>query len=239
MAPKDTHPTKRQARMTAARLAVAHGERRERRRRRLITGIGIGVVAAIGVTIGLVIGVNRADQPSTATPIPSAPPATAEGRTSNPPWTAPADVAGRVQAAGLPMLGEEGTVEHIHAHLDILADGQRVAVPENIGADEANQKISPLHTHDTTGVIHIESPVRASFSLGQVFTEWQVSLATDHLGGLRVGDGNLLRAYVNGTPYPGNPAAIILGAHDEIALVYGTAAQQANPPSTYPFPQGD
>jgi len=31
----------------------------------------------------------------------------------------------------------------------------------------------------------------------------------------------------------------ILGAHDEITLVYGTAAQQANPPSTYPFPQGE
>jgi hypothetical protein len=28
-------------------------------------------------------------------------------------------------------------------------------------------------------------------------------------------------------------------AHDEIAIVYGTPAQQANPPSSYAFPAGE
>ena len=205
MSQQNPHPAKRQARMNAARLTVARAERRERRRRWLTAGIGVGVLAAIAVTIGVVIGVNSDGQPSTAAQIPSAPPVTAEGRTSNPPWPAPADVAGRVQAAGLPMLGEEGAVEHIHAHLDVLAGGRRVAVPENIGADEANQKISPLHTHDTTGVIHIESPVQASFSLGQVFTEWQVSLAADHLGGLRVGDAICYRPTSTARRTPATP----------------------------------
>jgi hypothetical protein len=150
----------------------------------------------------------------------------------------PANTTSQVRAAGLPMLGAEGTVEHIHAHLDVIVNGQPVVVPANLGIDQSTGQLSPLHTHDTTGILHIESPVKATFSLGQVFTEWQVLLSANQIGGLTAGGGKVLQAYVNGKPFTGNPAGIILNAHDEIAVVYGTPAQQANPPSSYAFPAG-
>jgi len=74
--------------------------------------------------------------------------------------------------------------------------------------------------------------------LGQFFTEWRVSLAADHIGGLTVDGTHQLKAYVNGKPYTGAPADLVLAAHDEIALVYGTQAQQTNVPSTYQWTNG-
>jgi hypothetical protein len=137
------------------------------------------------------------------------------------------------------MLGEEGNALHIHAHLDVIADGKPVQVPADIGVDDARQMISPLHSHDTTGVIHVESPNKAdTFTLGQFFAEWDVALSADHIGGLTADDTHHLTVYVNGTPRAGDPAAIVLAAHDEIAIVYGTDAEQITVPSSYPWTNG-
>nr|WP_237694834.1 hypothetical protein [Streptomyces sp. SID5468] len=170
--------------------------------------------------------------------VPQHPRTTAEGRTTPPPWAAPTDATARVRAAGLPMLGAEGQVMHIHTHLDVLADGKPVTVPAFIGIDEQEQRISPLHTHDTSGVIHIESPVKSTFTLGQFMTEWDVALSADHIGGLKAGGGKELRAYVNGKQVKGDPAAIVLNAHDEIALVYGPGGATMKVPNDYKWPAG-
>ncbi|MEV4622732.1 hypothetical protein AB0J74_28965 [Asanoa sp. NPDC049573] len=229
----------RKARAAAARKAMETARKRDRRRRHLFTGGIVGVVVLVVVGVVLALTLHRSSPASAAAAgIPSSPAATAQGRTDPPPWAVPADPAAHVRAAGLPMLGTEGTVEHIHAHLDISVNGQPVVVPALIGIDETTGELSPLHTHDTSGVIHVESPVQADFSLGQVFTEWQVSLSGDHIGSLKTGNGEELHAYVNGKLQQGDPAGIVLHAHDEIALVYGTAAQQANPPATFTFPAG-
>src|SRR5262249_7959582 len=141
---------------------------------------------------------NTATSNTTGAPVPTA---SAAGRTGNPPWGKPADASAAVAAAGLPMLGEEGNALHIHTHLDVIVNGSAVQVPAEIGIDEARQKISPLHSHDTSGVIHIESPdANASFTLGQYFTEWQVSVSADHIGGLTNDATHHLKAYVNGKP---------------------------------------
>jgi hypothetical protein len=132
------------------------------------------------------------------------------------------------------MLGAEGNALHIHAHLDVIVNGSPVQVPADIGVDEARHQISPLHSHDTTGVIHVESPNKTDvFTLGQFFGEWQVSLAADHIGGLTTDATHHLTVYVNGAPRTGDPAGIVLAAHDEIAVVYGTDAQQTNVPKSY------
>ena len=34
--------------------------------------------------------------------------------------------------------------------------------------------ISPLHTHDVTGIIHTESSTHKDNTLGQLFVEWNV-----------------------------------------------------------------
>lgn len=211
------------------------------------TWIGAAIIVVVALVVVLTITLTnrgtssqagQATQTGTPTAIPAAPMTTANGRDSLPPWPVPGNATAAVHAAGLPMLGAEGTAEHIHAHLDIIVNGKPVTVPAQIGIDEQAEMISPLHTHDTSGVIHIESPVRGTFSLGQFFTEWQVALSANRIGGLRTGNGNELRAYVNGKQVNGNPAAIILTAHDEIALVYGPGDQHVTIPGSYVWPEG-
>ncbi|MCP3820252.1 hypothetical protein NLX86_19750 [Streptomyces sp. A3M-1-3] len=130
-------------------------------------------------------------------------------------------------------------MEHIHTHLDVIVDGKPVTVPANIGIDEQARQISPLHAHEANGVIHIESPVKAAFSLGQFMTEWDVALTQDSIGALKADGGNTLRTYVNGKPYTGSPAAIVFKDHDEIAIVYGPAGQKVDLPSSYNWPAGE
>lgn len=237
MAKKTGKTAQRRAREAAARAAVARARKRQRW---TITVAGIAVVVVVAAVVTAVILVNRNGGSPAAAPtaVPKTPATTATGRTSNPPWGVPGDTTAAVSSAGLPMLGSEGTVEHIHIHLDIDVNGKKVTVPAEIGIDVRAGKISPLHTHDTTGIVHIESPTRSTFTLGQFFTEWQVSLSANRIGGLKAGGGKQFHAYVNGKLRRGNPAAIVFHAHDEIALVYGTAAQQKDPPSKYVFPSG-
>jgi hypothetical protein len=153
-------------------------------------------------------------------------------------WAAPADASARVKAAGLPMLGQEGQVLHIHSHLDVFVDGKAVTVPAEVGIDVAQQQISPLHTHDTSGVVHIESPVKTDFTLGQFMTEWNVPISKDALGPLKTGGGKELHVYVNGKEQTGDPATVKLAAHAEIALVYGASGTKVPVPSSYAWPQG-
>jgi hypothetical protein len=214
---------------------------RAQRRSRLVRAASwsaAGVIVVIAIVVVVVV-LNRPGAQTTGTPATPSPPVSAVGRTTNPPWSVPADASQAVAAAGLPMLGEEGSALHIHAHLDVIADGSPVQVPADIGIDAARQQISPLHTHDTTGVIHVESPDKsATFTLGQFFTEWQVSLSTDHIGGLAADDTHHLKVFINGTPQVGDPAGIVLSAHDEIAIVYGTDAQPVTVPSSYAWTNG-
>jgi hypothetical protein len=143
----------------------------------------------------------------------------------------------RLDAIGLPQLSAEGTVLHIHQHLDIFVNGQPVSVPADIGIPDSQQFISPIHVHDTSGVIHVESPVKQDFYLGQFFDVWGVKFTQNQLGGYQASSGNPLTVYVNGTKYTGDPRQIKLQAHQEIAVVYGPAP--ATVPSTYAFPSGE
>ncbi|ORB49318.1 hypothetical protein BST43_23640 [Mycobacteroides saopaulense] len=204
-----------------------------------VVGTAVAVVFAVAV-IGTAVasrgGQQRSPEAAAGLNHPAA--TVAVGAKGTPPWPAPADASAAADAAGLPMARMEGTVQHIHAHLDVQVDGQPVPVPANIGVDVHRGTMSALHTHDATGVIHIESPVRRQFSLGELFTEWQVSLAADHIGGLHAGAGKQLRVLLNGVPQTGNPAAITLAAHDQIAIIYGTPRPGEAIASTYPFADG-
>jgi hypothetical protein len=245
---RPTNAARRRARAEAARQAAREAEARAQRRAR---NVRIGLVAAgvvvVLAVVAIVIAVNRSGgQPAAAattapgtTTAPATTGAAAAANTGNPPWAAPTDASAAVAAAGLPMLGQEGTATHTHTHLDIIVNGSPVQVPAEIGIDQAKQQISPLHTHDTSGVIHVESPqAGATFTLGQFFAEWRVPISADHVGGLTNDATHHLKAYVNGKLQTGDPAAIKLGAHDEIGLVYGGDGQQVNVPSSYQWTNG-
>lgn len=194
-------------------------------RRRLVLA---AVVAAASV-VALVVAVLGAIAP------PRVPVTYADGGTALPPWPAPVDPAEGVRAAGLRAAPSEGMVQHFHVHLDLLVDGRPVTVPANIGIDVRQQLYSEIHTHAETGVVHAEAgSADTTFTLGQLFVEWGVRLDPGHLGGLPIGDGRQLWAYVDGRRLAGDPARLQLVDHQEIVLAYGTEPP-AVVPSTFDF----
>jgi hypothetical protein len=177
---------------------------------------------------------------TTTSPAPSSDPASLPGaQTGPPPWTRGDDqLQQRLQVLGLPALPAEGTVVHIHQHLDVYIEGKHLVVPAGIGIGETF--ISPLHTHDVSGVMHVESDRPRTFTLGEFFGVWGVPLSSGQIGGLKAGGGKQVRAWVNGNRFSGDPSAIELASHQEIVVAYGTAAQTPKPvPSSFAFPPGD
>src|SRR5207253_7906980 len=101
----------------------------------------------------------------------------------------------RLQVLGLPALTQEGSVLHIHQHIDVFVNGGKVAVPGGIGIND-NSFISPIHTHDASGVIHVESPTKEQFTLGQFFAIWGVRFTRTSVGGYRSTAARPIRVYL-------------------------------------------
>ena len=131
----------------------------------------------------------------------------------------------------------EQLVFHNHAHLDIFINGQPYTIPGQIGID-AGRCIYWLHTHDDTGVIHIESPVARQYTLGQFFDIWNKKFSNTQLLDNVANAKNTLSVYVNGSKVNAgmNYRDVKLNQHDQIAIVYGNAP--INIPSKYSFANG-
>jgi hypothetical protein len=142
-------------------------------------------------------------------------------------------LADRLEPLGLTTLaGHNGLAEHYHAHLDIFVNGKNVKVPALVGINVGAQYLTELHTHDARGVIHIESQKKQDYVLGQFFAEWAVFLNRNQVGGYTG-----LKWYLDGKLQTGNPQALVLRPHQEIALVVGTPP--AKIPSSYAFQSGE
>ena len=151
---------------------------------------------------------------------------------SAPPWPAPTDLSARAEAAGLRNVWGERLAEHVHTHLTILDGDDPVTVPGNIGHSDARRFAAQLHTHDTSGILHVESPTRRTFTLGQFFDEWDVSLGAGHVGGLR----GELTVWVDGHRYLGNPRSIELMNRREVVLAVTTIGEVPHLPSPFDWP---
>jgi hypothetical protein len=157
------------------------------------------------------------------------------------PWAADADslLRARLDRLDLPVLTAEQLDYHIHVHLDVYVRGVHVPVPANVGIDYVDQFLTVLHTHDPSGVVHIESASSKPYPLGKFFGVWGVRLTPSCIGRYCTGPKAALRAYLGGKPYAGNPASIVLREHEEIVLAYGTKAQLPKPvPARYAFAAG-
>lgn len=172
------------------------------------------------------------------------------------PWPAPPDPLQLTRKAGLTPETQEFFAYHVHAHLDVFVNGQPVRVPAGIGIniddpavhhaplEDGTESyggidppckqpcISPLHTHDDSGVVHTESARSTPNRLGQLFTEWDVRLDSGCVGGYCRPDASVL-VYVDGTLYDGDPAAIELTDRKEIAIVIGTPPEKI--PASFGF----
>jgi hypothetical protein len=131
----------------------------------------------------------------------------------------------------------EQTVTHVHSHLTIFVNGKARVIPYGIGVPGAEAQATAhgpfvqtgscfywLHTHQTDGVIHIESPSTSeTFNLGQFFAEWGQPLTKTQVG---PASGKLTVFFTSPGKkvgiYKGDPANLPLGNHYQIQIDVGT-----------------
>jgi hypothetical protein len=141
---------------------------------------------------------------------------------------------------GIGCQASEQVAYHIHEHLAIYVSGSRQVVPAGIGIPPPQQVVNGfveggkclywLHTHDTTGVIHVESPVQRVYTLGQFFDIWGRPLS-----GTQVGHATgKVTVFLDGKRFAGNPRSIKLTPHAVIQLDVGKVV----PPQPFTFPAG-
>ena len=91
---------------------------------------------------------------------------------------------------------------HLHTHLTLVFDGKEAPVPAQIGIDQTlwddhsidsygMTGMAPLHTHDTSGTIHVESYKIKDYYLGQLLVIW----------GLNLSEYKQVTLTVNGQPF--------------------------------------
>jgi hypothetical protein len=82
-------------------------------------------------------------------------------------------------------------VLHNHVNVNVTYNGQAIMVPEHIGivqigkADDpllygdhsldkyGMEGMSPLHTHDNSGTVHVEANTKRDFTLGEFLDTWK------------------------------------------------------------------
>jgi hypothetical protein len=131
---------------------------------------------------------------------------------------------------GIRCQGAEQILFHIHVHLTVFVDGRPRRIPYGIGIPGAQVSPTPagpfvaagscfywLHTHAADGIIHIESPVRRTYTLGNFFDVWGQKLGPTRVGPAR----GTVTALYNGQVFRSNPRDIPLTKHAQIQLEVG------------------
>jgi hypothetical protein len=159
-----------------------------------------------------------------------------------------ASTAGQVHGEavdGIEALHKEQLLFHIHAHLAIYVHGQQKLIPYGIGIVPPYKLVNTaggvfvaggskfywLHTHDETGLIHIESPIQRTFTLGNLFDVWHQPLSPTQVGP----DAGHVVVFVDDKPFNGDPRAVPLTAHEVIQL----NVDSTDPFQPYSFPKGE
>ena len=189
--------------LRAAELKAEAARADRRRRSILIVSVLVAAAILVAFFVSLALKKKATSAPLVAFAAPAA-----------------ADVPGLVSGAGLTMLPNEGgTKFHIHSHLQVSDNGQDVVVPAEIGV-QPGVALSPLHTHDASGAVHVESPVTADFTLGEFFKEWAVPLTPTCVSTKCADATHELKVWVNGTPFTGDPNTITLADKQDITVAY-------------------
>jgi hypothetical protein len=138
---------------------------------------------------------------------------------------------GTSKADGITCGATEQLAYHIHAHLSVYVGGNLRAVPGGIGIPgsrvvpssegpvaNGGECIYWLHTHAPDGIIHIESPTKRIYTLGDFFDVWRQPLSSTRVASA----SGHVTAFVNGKPWTKNPRAIPLLPHAVIQLSVGS-----------------
>jgi hypothetical protein len=237
----------RESRRRALEEARQAQQRRKRTRRIAIWGGAVAIAAGTGIGLGLGLSGSSPGSPGSAGspsyaalsslgPLGADPAQGALGAEQVPVPSAAALAAPSAATAGQSIDGigcdtSEQPAFHIHTHLTIFVNGQQRQVPAGIGIPDAVAEQTAngpfvnsgkcfyfLHTHAPDGIIHIESPVEKTYTLGEFFDEWQQPLSSTRVGPAQ----GKVTAIVNGAVYRGDPRDIPLGSHENVTLEVGT-----------------
>ena len=195
--PQSKRERRNAAREHAAALRLA--ERRRQRRRRIVVWSSAGAATVVAVAALVVLAVTLSSTASAGTTAASAGTMGPEGI---------ADETGTVLAAnttsasgatkdGIACDTSEGATEHIHTHLAVYVDGRLRPIPVGVGVvtpavqdagtpdafAQATRCYYWLHVHASDGVIHVEAPAKATYTLGQFFAVWGQKLSATDVAG--------------------------------------------------------
>lgn len=122
---------------------------------------------------------------------------------------------------------------HIHQHVTIFVNGQQKRIPAGVGitGEPWEQQIDGgrflnntakgcvywLHSHADDGIIHVESPSKRQFTLGDFFDVWNQPLSTNQVGPAK---GPVV-AFLDGKRIQGSPRDIPLTDGGVIQLDVG------------------
>lgn len=127
---------------------------------------------------------------------------------------------------------------HIHAHLSIYINGANVPLVANtgiapIGVTSASSVTCYywLHTHDATGVIHIESPTTRLYTLNQFLDIWEKFSSSSSALPTQLLSSTGWVIYVNGKQVNTDFNHLQLHAHDLITIGYNSPG--IKPDTTY------
>ena len=123
---------------------------------------------------------------------------------------------------------------HIHSHVAIYVNGRSERLPAGIGITTPRLAehyptgtyyevglydcLYWIHTHSFDGIVHVEAPAKAVFTLGQLFDVWGQPLSTGQVGPAR---GNVV-VFENGHRLSGDPRVVPLRAHSDIQIDVGS-----------------
>lgn len=112
---------------------------------------------------------------------------------------------------------------HIHPHLEIDINGKAQEIPANIGI--LSGCMHPIHTHDVSGTLHVESPEQRDFTLSVFFAVWDKPFTKNQILDYKIDNSHLIRETVNGTPVQ-DYENTILRDKDQIVISYEATAER-------------
>ena len=183
----------------------------DERRRRIVGALSAGVLVT-AMVVGVVI-VTTADEESGSAPTAGAFGTHYEG------------LEDRRLAANVPTMSDpSGGGEHIHPELAVYARREEIPIPVNIGIDprQPPEMMAGLHTHDPSGLIHVENAVEPT--LGQFFEIWGVPFSAERLGPYEADGDETVRMWVDGEPSD-EFGDLVLEDGQKVVVAYGTSAQ--------------
>ena len=152
--------------------------------------------------------------------------------------TASGAQGGAPSGDGIPCFRTTGTLGlHHHAHLSLYLNGKLSAIPVAVGMYQPAPVTSgyttggtcnyDLHTHDATGIIHVEAQSAGAYTLGEFFRIWGKPLSATNVAGT-AGSVQAYTAQDNGsgttgafTAFAGDPNSIPLLEREEIVIEVG------------------